>query len=285
MPSQKTYLALSVRAPLPVRAIFEALILDGPCSGIEEREDGFLACFPEGTSRGAILNIMTRGKERVAASGIMDTYEIGIEEIPHTDWSVQWKERFIPVETGEKIVIVAPWHIVEGTRIPIVIEPAMAFGTGDHATTQLCLEAVEHSARKIPGGSLLDIGTGTGILAIAGARLGFGHVTAIDNDPVAVEIAQQNSVMNRTPWIDVSDTPLNAVPGKYDVITANLTSETIKTLFRDILKRLTRGGTCIFSGILDSQKDAMLAFFSGQGILDVSVQERGGWCLFVMESP
>jgi len=286
MKSDQHYLALSVRAPLPIRTILEALILDFDCLGIEEKDDGFLACFPEGTSRTDILKIMSIGKERVRASGILAEYEITIHEIPYRDWSVEWKDRFSPVEVGTKLIIRAPWHAPETEmnpeRIPVLIEPSMAFGTGEHPTTHLCLEAVEQCAGSLHADSLLDVGTGSGILAIAAAKLGFRHVIAIDSDPVAVEIARENFRLNNTPDIVVSGGPLNEVSGTFDVVVGNLTSETIKALFDDIVKRLIRGGRCIFSGILQEQKDDMLSFFVAQGIQNIQTRQRDGWCGMVL---
>lgn len=266
---------------MSVRAILEALILDGPCSGIEEREDGFLACFPEGTSLSAVRRIVTAAEERVESSGILEPYDISVKEIPFMDWSVHWIDRFSPVETGERLVIMAPWHTVTEKRIPIVIEPSMAFGTGDHPTTRLCLEAVEECAGNARSESLLDIGTGTGILAIAAAKLGFRFVTAIDSDPVAVEIARKNITINNTPEVVVSAVPLHAVPGPFDVIVGNLTSDTLKALWHDSADRLSRGGTCIFSGILHAKRDGMLSFLEERDIRNIAVRERDGWCALV----
>lgn len=275
-------LALSVRAPLSIRAILEALILDSHCSGIEEKDGGFLACFPEGTPRTDVLNVMNIGKERVRESGISSEYEISLEEIPYKDWSVQWKDRFSPVEVGRRLIIRAPWHPSDTERISVVINPSMAFGTGDHPTTRLCLEAVEQCAGASNAGRLLDIGTGTGILAIASAKLGFSHITAIDNDPVAVEIARENIRINNTPDIVVSGGPLDRASGTFDVIVGNLTSETIKELFHDSMKLLSSGGTCIFSGILEEQKEGMLSFFRAQGIRTIETRKRDGWCVFII---
>jgi ribosomal protein L11 methyltransferase len=282
MKSKKQYLALSVCAPLSIRAILEALILDYPCSGIEEREDGFLACFPEGTPRTDVLNIMNMGIERVRESGLLAEYEISVQEIPYTDWSVKWRDKFNPVEAGEKLIIMAPWHTADTERISVIIEPSMAFGTGEHPTTRLCLEAIEQCAGLPHSDSLLDIGTGTGILAIAAAKLGFVNIAAIDSDPVAIDIARENIRINNTPDIVVSGGPLNADSVTFDVIVGNLTAETIKALFDDSMKCLSSGGTCIFSGILKQQKDDMLSFFHAQGMRNIETRERDGWCGMVL---
>jgi ribosomal protein L11 methyltransferase len=285
MKSKKRYLALSVRAPLPVRAILEALVHDHPSSGIEEREDGFLACFPEGTSCEEVRNIMTIGEERIRASGISAAFDITLQEIPFTDWSVRWMDRFSRVETGERLVIMAPWHNRTPGRVPVIIEPSMAFGTGEHPTTRLCLEAVEQCAGYLNYRSLLDIGTGTGILAIAAAKLGFFHITAIDTDPDAVEIARENIRINNTPDIVVTGERLETVPGTFDVIVGNLTAKAVRTLVHDCIKRLNRGGTGIFSGILEEQKDAMLSFFRSEGMRVMEVRQCDGWCAFIARRP
>jgi ribosomal protein L11 methyltransferase len=286
MKSKTHYLALSVHAPLAIRAILEALILDYQCSGVEEKDDGFLACFPEGTHRRDLLSIMQRGQKRVRESGLSGEYDISVQEIPYVDWSVRWKDMFNPVEAGRTLIIMAPWHNKSTERIPVIIEPSMAFGTGEHPTTRLCLEALEQCVGQSHSKSLLDIGTGTGILAIAAAKLGIADITALDSDPVAIEIAHENIKINNTPVVVVSGSPLHAVSGTYDVIVGNLTSDTIKALFHDSMKRLSMGGTCIFSGILEEQKDDMLSFFRAQGIQNIETGERDGWCsMLFMSTP
>jgi ribosomal protein L11 methyltransferase len=282
MPRKKQFLALSVRAHMPVRAILESLVLDHNCTGIEEMENGFLACFPEGTEETELAYIMKMAEERCIASGFRGNYDISIQRIPHKDWSVHWKDRFNPVEVGEKLIIMAPWHNVVTDRIPVIIEPSMAFGTGDHPTTRLCLEAIERLAHSRHMASLLDVGTGTGILAIAAAKLGFARIAAIDNDPVAIETARENIRRNNTENIVVSSDSVNNISGNFDVIVANLTSETIKELYNDIAGRLRPGGICIFSGILDEQRDDMTAFFRDSGIQHLESSERGGWCRIVI---
>ena len=160
----------------------------------------------------------------------------------------------------------------------------MAFGTGEHPTTLLCLEAIEECAFSGRSGSLLDIGTGTGILAIAAAKLGFSDITAIDNDPVAVKIALDNIRKNNITNTKISDDPLSSIKGTFNVVVANLTSETIKTLFDDIVKRLNKGGTGIFSGILEEQVDDMLSFFRSRGMQHAESREQNGWCRIIVKT-
>ncbi|MBF0319315.1 MAG: 50S ribosomal protein L11 methyltransferase [Nitrospirae bacterium] len=261
-----------------------AVLFDCGTLGIEEREDGLISYFPGSTTIEQINAAMDNAKGILNGLGLSSEFTFTIEDLPHTDWTTEWKKGLNPIEAGDKLVILAPWHEYSGDRLRIVIEPAMAFGTGHHATTLMCLEEIEAAALNTKD-SLLDIGTGTGILAIAAARLGFTQVIAIDNDPVAVETARENVELNNAARVEVvqnTSNDLNIAPRArgFDTIVCNLTSETIKNLLDKILEAAAPNGTIILSGILKEQEAEIFHYLSLRNIKYVRVKNIGDWvCL------
>jgi len=174
------------------------------------------------------------------------------DEVADRDWLGEWKKSWQPVRVGQRFIIAPPWSEVgaDPQRLVIRIEPGMAFGTGTHETTRLCLAAIE---KHFQGGSFLDVGTGTGILAIAAALLfPESHVEACDTDAEAVEIARENARLNNVAErIEFSTGTLTDATPSADVVCANLTADVIAPLLPALL-----GATCgrlILSGILDAQ--------------------------------
>lgn len=188
-------------------------------------------------------------------------HQMNSREVPNQDWVGEWKKSWQPVEIG-RLVIAPPWSEVKAARDRVVIriEPGMAFGTGTHETTRLCLKTI---MRFFKGGSFLDVGTGTGILAIAAAKLfPSARVAACDIDPEALEIARENARLNdvadriefRVGSVD--DTGQEPATASADFVCANLTADVINILLPALV-----GASCgrlVLSGILDSQVDAIV---------------------------
>jgi ribosomal protein L11 methyltransferase len=162
----------------------------------------------------------------------------------------------------------------------IVIPAETAFGTGDHATTAMCLRMLERITRhRAPGWSLLDAGTGTGILAIAGARLGAKRVVAIDNDPLACSVARRNARANGVRRIEfrTGDALKQRLEGKFDIITANLFSEILLAAMPVWLRHLAPAGSLILSGVLRSQERALVTALRRNGFRAAEIRRRGKW--------
>jgi ribosomal protein L11 methyltransferase len=179
--------------------------------------------------------------------------EISASEVPDQDWMEKWKEGFEPVLIGERLMIAPSWKLPAGAGVRRVVrvDPGMAFGTGTHDTTRMCLEAIERHWR---GGSMLDVGTGTGILAIAAAKLGGGsRILGIDLDPVAVEVARENVLINEVAdLVEIGEGQPGKPPGQmFDMVVANLTAEVIIDLMADLAGCLAEPGLLILSGILN----------------------------------
>lgn len=195
--------------------------------------------------------------------------------VPRQDWTAAWREFFTPVPAG-RFLVLPPWLAdstpLEG-RIPIIIEPKSAFGTGHHNTTTLCLEAVGKladpgaAARPLtPGMRFFDIGTGSGILGIACARLGLCGLGS-DIDPVAVNNAQENAVINKVAeTFAITPGSVEAGEGEqYDLVLANILAGPLKELAPAVLGLIRPGGRLVLSGLLDVQADAVEAAYAPLG--------------------
>lgn len=202
--------------------------------------------------------------------------EMSLREVENRDWLAEWKKNWQPVEAG-RFIIAPPWTDVANTagRIVIRIEPGMAFGTGTHETTRLCLAAIE---KYFQGGSFLDVGTGTGILAIAAAKMfPEARIEACDIDAEAIEIARANA---GTENIEFRVGSIDSTTRSADLVCANLTADVILQLLPALL-----GVTCgrlILSGILLTQMDQILGALSEVGISETEITQDGEWIAIVV---
>lgn len=198
---------------------------------------------------------------------------ITAREVEETDWLAEWKKHWKPTEIAQ-FVIAPPWEDVPlSDKIVIRIEPNMAFGTGTHETTQLCLKAIGEHYR--PEQTLLDVGTGTGILAIAAAKLGGRTILACDTDADSIKIARENAVLNETDWIEFADGPLASDAPIYDFVCANLTIDVIVPIL-DLLLAKT-GSVLLLSGILVEQKGMISDALEEPQISDFKFEISGEW--------
>ena len=209
-----------------------------------------------------------------------DVREMRPREVEERDWLAEWKKGWRPTEVG-RFVVAPPWSEVEEAagRIVIRVEPGMAFGTGTHETTRLCLAAIE---RHFRGGSFLDVGTGTGVLAIAAAKLDpSARVEACDTDALAVTIAEENARRNgvaeriRLRVGSVDETNASA-----DFVCANLTADVILALLPALVAATC--GRLVLSGILAAQTDAVLARLRELGVGNCEVTHEGEWVALVI---
>ena len=182
--------------------------------------------------------------------------EMSLRDVADEDWLGEWKKSWQPVEIGKRFIVAPPWSEIEDDhgRIVIRIEPGMAFGTGTHETTRLCLEAIE---KVFTGASFLDVGTGTGILAIAAAKLvPDAVVNACDTDADAIEIARENARLNNASQISFRAGTIDDLTPSADVVCANLTADVIEPLLPSLLS--VTCGQLILSGILETQAEGIL---------------------------
>ena len=207
--------------------------------------------------------------------------ELDIREVPDEDWLAEWKKNWQPIETG-KFIIAPPWNKPTGSaeRIVITIEPGMAFGTGTHETTRLCLLAIE---KHYDGGSFIDVGTGTGILAIAAAKMSSdGRIEAYDTDDAAVTIAKENARLNGvSDRITFSMGTIHETTASADLVCANLTADVIVALMPALIA--VTCGRLVLSGILEPQVTAVLDRVRECGGPDpIEVTNAGEWNAIIL---
>jgi len=204
--------------------------------------------------------------------------EFRVQEVEAQDWDLLWRRFFKPEHVTPTLVVLPPWETLSSPfpHHVIRIDPGPAFGTGRHSTTRMCLKALEN---HVPGGewSLVDVGTGSGILAIYAKMLGAERVLAIDTDPEAARWAERNVELNNLAGkIEVSTPPLETWKERFSLLVANITLETILQLLPLFPRRLLPGGKVILSGVLQSQVQDLVAYLhrSHFHLLEVLTQEE-----------
>jgi ribosomal protein L11 methyltransferase len=210
--------------------------------------------------------------------------KIRCRKIKALDWNESWKRHFKPIQIGRQLLIRPSWSrrkALKGQQL-VVIDPGLSFGTGQHATTRFCLEHVVRLRESARSQSLLDIGTGSGILAIAAAKMGFTPVKAFDFDSDAVKITRENAAINgvleRTRITRSDLARLKAKPGRrHDVVCANLTHDLLKDHSEKIIGRVQAGGHLILAGILKEQFPGVLRCFQELNCQLTQYQEEKEW--------
>jgi ribosomal protein L11 methyltransferase len=206
-----------------------------------------------------------------------------LSSVTAEDWSTSWKANFKPLRVGKRLLIVPSWEEVQPRPEDIVLhlDPGMAFGTGGHETTRLCLELLEQIMEDMPlllSPSVLDLGTGSGILAMAAVQLGAGRVCAVDIDPLAVEVARENLAANGlADQVECSTTPLESMTGTFDVILANILAEELVRLAPSLADRLAPGGSLVLSGILAEKEGLVRTGFAPLPLKYVATLQAGEW--------
>ena len=212
-----------------------------------------------------------------------------ISTVCSEDWSTSWKANFKPLRVGRRLMIVPTWEEarLNPDDIMLRLDPGMAFGTGGHETTRLCLELLESIMDNMPplsAPSVLDLGTGSGILAMAAVRLGAGQVNAVDIDPLAIEVARENLVVNDlADHVECGTTPLEKLTGTFDVILANILAEELVRLAPQLIRRLAPGGMLVLSGILAEKEDFVRHGFSNGGLEYLETRRDGEWVALLHE--
>lgn len=221
-----------------------------------------------------ILNLIENLKS--LSTEIKTDYKRGCEDY---DWTVEWKKFFKPLEVGKKFVIVPSWeeYKADTDKIILEIDPGMAFGTGSHETTAICLELLE--GLDLKDKEIADVGTGSGILAIACAKLGAKHVLGLDIDPLSIKTARENiKINNCVDKIEVKESDLlNTSKDNYDLIIANILPDVIINLIPDAYEKLNNGGMMLVSGIILEKKDLVIDELEKQGFNIVKDLDMGEW--------
>ena len=266
----ESWLKLSVQAgPAQLEAIANFLIERGSPGVVMKRRrvEGFFAHSPADAALKREVGRFLAGIARISSKGAMPGAAWSV--LGDDNWQNSWKRFIKPRRIGKNFWVTPPWLTAPNFRRRqiIVIEPGMAFGTGTHATTRSCLEYLEEVAGFFGDRpfTALDVGTGAGILAIALVKLGARPVWAIDNDPIAINVARENfSANDALKRVHLSGKNLKEIPGRFSVVVANLTAETICDLAPALERKVSARGFLILSGILHSKFNALARRFEGR---------------------
>lgn len=208
------------------------------------------------------------------------------EEVEEVDWAATWREGIVPVSAGPFDVVptwLAEEHPEQPGRVRIVLDPGRAFGSGHHDTTLGCLEAL--AELDLAGRSVLDVGTGTGVLAIAAARRGADPVVGVDVDPDAVEVARANAATTGVA-LDLRVGSVGAAPpGPFDVVVANVLTHTIIELADILVAAVTPGGDLVTSGIGAERAGRVADALAAAGLAEITTRIRGEWAVIAGRRP
>lgn len=221
-------------------------------------------------------------RERLTAEGI--PFEIETAESDRAEWENNWKQYFKPVEVGEKLLIRPVWEEVADPkgRLVLDLEPGVAFGSGTHETTRLCLSVLEKYIT--PGCSMLDVGCGSGILSAASLLLGAGHITGVDIDPLAVKTAEENIVRNgfgADRYTLIHGDLTDKVSGLFDVIAANIVADAIIALSGGVKAFMRPDTVYIVSGIIEKREPDVTDALATLGFSVAERYEQNGWICLV----
>jgi ribosomal protein L11 methyltransferase len=280
------YFAVTIHLDEAATGFAEALLQDSGCLGWEVREHGLMvAPGTEAVNEGHVVLVayfegagtMNAALRHLTAE--LPDVEIRAEPVKAEDWSETWKTHVHPVRVG-RVWVGPAWLRSEAGDAPvaITIDPGMAFGTGDHPTTELCLHAVDDFLARRPATRVLDVGTGSGVLAIAAKLLGAAVAFGVDNDPIAVQVALTNAQLNSAE-VELSDLPLAAIPGTFDCVVANILPEPLINLAPEIVSHAAADGEIFLSGIPSTQDEAVVAAYRALGWELTSRKLLGEWIL------
>jgi ribosomal protein L11 methyltransferase len=239
---------------------------------------------------------LAAGFRRIRECGLeIGRPRLSVRKLPRQDWAESWKRHFQPMEVGSKLLIKPSWSKQRPKKgqATILLDPGLSFGTGQHPTTEFCLREIvkrrgEEPKPGLPSApylrgkaSFLDIGTGSGILAIAAARLGYGRIDAFDFDPEAIRVATANAKWNRVldkiHFFEQDVTNFPRAGAKYSVICANLISNLLISARECILARLAPGGVVIVAGILNTEFDLVQRAYEEVGLRLVASRRKKEW--------
>ena len=279
--------SLTIDVPRDEAETFAAELMEAGAGGVEIR-DGEGTPMP-GVTQPAAGRALVVGffAERQAAGEAGGAFGGEVAEVPDQDWGEAWKRGLTPLSIGRAFV--RPSWIDAPTppgMVEIVLDPGMAFGTGTHPTTSLCLAGLSDLLAARPGASVLDVGTGSGLLAIAASKLGAGRVAGNDNDPIAVRVARENAALNGVA-LELDERPVQLQPGPFDVVLANILANTLVELAPAITAQLAPGGVVLLSGILTPQEEEVRAAYLAAGLRPHPGGDRrqGEWSLLAMARP
>lgn len=277
-----------VRVDVPEEVADEAsgLLFELGALGVEQRDATTLSKGAEGSVT-LVASFPDHEAAREAIESLDEAWKPALEEVVGDAWRDAWKEHYRPFSLTPRVTVRPPWEEHEaaaGQRV-LVLEPGRAFGTGLHATTSLVARTLDRESSRFSGQVVLDVGTGSGILALTALVLGASRVVATDNDPDAIAVTLENAARNGfSAQIDASTRELSQIDGRFPVVVANIEARVLIPLAGALRDKVAPGGMLVLSGILAGQEGDVAAAYPG---LTLSSTEReGDWvCLALLAPP
>ena len=212
-----------------------------------------------------------------------------MDTMADADWENNWKQYYKPMEIGERLLVIPQWETADvGDRVPLILEPGLTFGTGSHATTRLCLMALEKHVK--PGMRVVDLGCGSGILSIAALKLGAAEARAIDIDDKCINVAYENAAMNGigkdtytvlSGNILTDQSAVEQLGGGYDIVVANIVSDIIIALAPNARYYMKEGALFLCSGIIDTRAEEVAGKLKEAGFEILEERSADGWFSFL----
>lgn len=301
----KDYFEVSVKInPCAIELATEIFFERFECEGVVQAEEkyknlelvettnniakGYVLFEEDECNPAEIQKIFTTAKEELKEEGFTDEelgeWTVSVKKIINQDWSQKWKEHWKPTKASEHVIICPSWEECERKKddILITLDPGSAFGTGTHATTQLCIQAIEKYLKK--GDEVADIGTGSGILAITAIKFGAVHAVAIDNDPLVIDVAKDNAQMNCVfNKIDFMHATADMLTEQYDFVCANILHNVLAEIMGDLKNIMKPSGYMVLSGILDEKKPVVLEAIEKHNLKLVETMNQEQWVALVVQ--
>jgi ribosomal protein L11 methyltransferase len=260
-----------------------ALLFELGAEGVEERDETTLVKNAVSGKVTLVAAFSTREDADAAIAELDAALSPRYEEVVGDAWRDAWKEHYKPYAIAEGLVVRPPWEPYEakpGEKV-LELEPGRAFGTGLHETTRLVARAIRAHASEVTGKLVIDVGCGSGILALAALALGAGRAVAIDNDPEAIDVTRENAERNAlSDRVEASTTDVAALDLVAPLVLANIEARVLIPMAADLKKRVAPGGLLLLSGILVPQKDDVRAAYADMELLDAPA--LGEWILLAL---
>ncbi len=275
--------SLTVDVPEAESELVQSVLYDYGAAGLEVRDSLHkTVATVRAAGAGAAILIAYFEDRQDAANAQVEIAEripgsrFELEDVVERDWSTEWRSQIKSVTIG-RLWVGPPWEKATAPqdKVCIFIEPKMAFGTGDHPTTSLCLKAVDTFMATHDGASVLDIGTGTGVLAFAAKKLGAGRCVGVDNDATSVELARECAQENGIEGVELSAKTLQEIEGQFDLVLANILANTLVELAPLIAPKVKQ--RLVLAGVLVPQAEEVTAAFVAQGLEHAGNEIIGEW--------
>ncbi len=272
------YWQLRITTDQPVNDLIVGFLSNVGAEGFVEETNELSCYFADRKWNPSFRTDVNEFLNSLKKQGKVETFTTEVTEIRNQDWNRQWEDTIVPVEVTDNVAIKPSWKEYDGpARIVIEIDPKMSFGTGHHETTRMMIRLLEKFMKG--GEKVLDIGTGTGVLAIAAVKLGAERCCAIDNDEWSIENARENIKKNRVEnKIELLKGELTSMSGSaFDLVVANLNRNTLLYIRNEIFEKCSKGGFLLLSGVLTLDEGDIVSHYVERGFTAVETMHEAEW--------